>query len=338
METRQIYSVIVGIDRYKGLSTLTCATNDATDVAEVLRVGTDSSQIKLLTNAVATKRAILQRLTWLSRKAGPRDTAIVYFSGHGGRRSSPLDDQAYFCPSDASAEDLEGTCIVSGEFTAALRAIKSERLVVLLDTCYAGGLGEARSKEAGLDAGLNGKDVNGLIEGRGRVIMAASGPYERAWELREERNGRFTTYLLQALRGEVARPDGTIWMSDVFSYVSRFLRDKDQHPYQKAIGEDFVLTVQPRAIRSKVRPASEGAEPPEIDQRLLRRAMRSAYNRAEVEILCQDLGMSIEDLSDHRPIEAQIMELIDHCHRHRLYNKLLERVRADRPHLARFQS
>lgn len=333
MNSTKIYGVIVGINQYKSLNSLACATNDATDVAELLlRAGTDASQIKLLTDAVATKQSILQKLAWLACNAGPGDTAIVYFSGHGGRRSSPTEDQAYFCPTDALPGDFDGTCIGSDEFTLALRAIKSQRLVVLLDTCYAGGLGEARSNEARLDVGLSSKDVSELIEGRGRVILAASRPDERAWEMREQRNGLFTSYLLRALRGEVARTDGTIWVNDVFSYVSRALRmDKRQHPYQKAYGEDFVILVQRGATQQGLR--TVGFVPTEINQQALRRAMRNAYNRAEIEVLCQDLGMSIEDLSDHRPLETQIMELIDHCRRHKTYHRLVELVRVDRPHL-----
>ena len=174
MNTPQIYGVIVGIDQYKHLNPLVCSTNDADDMAEVLRAGTDSSHFKLLTNGAATKKAILQQLAWLSRRAGSDATAIVYFSGHGGRASSATNERAYFCPVEGSTKDLKRTCISSDELTAALRAIKSKRLVVLLDTCYAGGLGEPRDGGARLKAGLNSQNVSNLIEGSGRFIMAAS--------------------------------------------------------------------------------------------------------------------------------------------------------------------
>jgi hypothetical protein len=332
MNSTKTYGVFVGVNEYKDLINLTYAAKDATDMAEVLRASANPSQIKLLTNSAATKSAVLDKLTWLSRKAGPSDTAIVYFSGHGGRRSSP-DDHAYLCPADALAEDLEGTGITSVELTKALRAIKSERLIVLLDACYSGGLGEARYKGAGLDAGLSSQDVSSLIEGRGRVILAASRPEERAFEMREEKNSLFTIYLLRALRGEVARPDGTIWVSQVFTYVSRLMSGhKLQHAYQKSEGEDFVMLVQ----RNPVRPQQQTAAvvPPEIDQRPLRKFMLSAYNRAEIQVLCQDLGLRFDDLSDHKPLETQIMELIDYLHSRNRYEELAERVRSDRPHYA----
>ena len=145
----------------------------------------------------------------------------------------------------------------------------------------------------------------------------------------------FSNYVLQALRGEAARTDGRIWVNDLFSYVSKGVlqhKHQPQHPYQKSVGEDFVVWVQVNTIQRKQ--CVEGIIPPEIDQRSLRRAMREAYNRAEIEVLCQDLNLSFDDLSDHRPLETQIMELIEHCRRHKLYNQLLERVQADRPGIA----
>ncbi|MEN3330920.1 MAG: hypothetical protein V7641_285 [Blastocatellia bacterium] len=335
MNNSQTYGVLVGIDQYKQLSPLVCSTNDAVDMAAVLGAGTDPSHLKLLTNAAATKKAILEKLAWLSRKARSGDTALVYFSGHGGRNSSAANEQAFFCPVEAAPKDFKRTCISSTELTVALRAIKAERLVVLLDTCYAGGLGEPRNRGARLSIELNRRDVDNLIEGRGRVILAASRPDESAWEMREKRNGVFSTYVLRALHGEAARPDGTIWVTDLFSYVSRCVlqhKQQPQHPYQKTIGEDFVVWVRGDALPRKT--YEQGLVPPEVDQRLLRPAIRSAYDRGDFEILCRNLGLSIDDLSDHRPLEVQIMELIDHCRRHNRHHQLLNQVRADRPHLA----
>lgn len=331
MQTRRIYAISIGISQYTHINQLERATDDAVDIAEVLRGAASPAEVKLLVDADATKPAILRELKWLAKSAGPCDTAILYYSGHGGRQSTQDDAQAYFCPVEASVAALKTTCITSNELSVALRAIRAERLVVLLDTCYSGGIGEPRHHSIGLDAGLNGRDVSCLIEGRGRVIMAASRPDERAWNLEDMRNGLFTTYLLQGLQGQVARADGTIWMSEVFGYVSQGVRKHGcQHPYQKAIGEDFVVMVQ---RGSPSRPARTlTLESSESQQRCLRLAMRKTYNRAELALLCCDLGLNIEDLPG-ATLETQLMDLIDHCNRHGLYDQLIERVRVDRPQL-----
>src|SRR5437016_5071115 len=100
MDPKKIFVLSVGIANYQQLPDLTSAANDAKDFVTVLDSGITRSEIKLLTNTDATKESILKELTWLANSAGRSDTAIVFFSGHGGR-SSGADDQAYFCPVEA---------------------------------------------------------------------------------------------------------------------------------------------------------------------------------------------------------------------------------------------
>jgi len=137
------------------------------------------------------------------------------------------------------------------------------------------------------------------------------------------RNGLFTNYVLRALRGEVARTDGSIWVSDVFSFVSRGVRQHGcQSPFQRSVGEDFMVLKQGKTLLVR----------PEMDQRAIRRAMHRVYNREELSVLCRDLGLTIDDLPG-RALETQIMDLIDHCQRHDLYERLLVRLKEDRPSL-----
>jgi len=321
---KRILALSVGIGTYTELPNLACPPNDAKDFVAVLQSGSDETHVKLITDREATKSAIVAALKWLSSIAGPDDTAMLYFSGHGGRQSASADDQAFLCPVNASPRDPEVTCITSQELNCALSAIKSERLIVLLDTCYSGGMREARYRF--ISAGLGKDDVNSIVDGSGRVILAASRPDQPAWELHGMRNGLFTSYLLRALRGEAARTDGSIWVSDVFSYVSRGVRQhRCQSPFQRSVGEDFMVLKQRHRRLSFARL--------EMDQRPLRRAMHRVYNRDELSVLCRDLGFTIEDLPG-RTLETQIMELIDHCQNHGLYEHLLARVKEDRPNLA----
>lgn len=329
MSTKQTYVLSIGISSYKHLRRLACAAHDAQDLAETFDKAAAPSHVRLLLDEEATKPNILRELTRLGKSAGPGDTTVVFFSGHGGRAGTDPGADAYFCPTGAASNAMRRTSITSGELSAALRAVGSERLIVLLDTCYAGGIGEPRSHSDGPAVGLTARDVSELLEGRGRVVMASSRPDEPSWELNEMRNGLFTNYLLHGLRGEVARADGTVWVSDLFGYVSRSVRQHGlQHPYQKSVGEDFVVLVQPRAQCLPDYDSRQAS--PEPEQRALRRMMRGAYNRAELSLLCRDLGLSLEDLAG-TTLETQLMELIDHCYRHGQYDKLLERVRADRP-------
>ncbi|HXQ36698.1 MAG TPA: caspase family protein, partial [Anaerolineales bacterium] len=323
---KRIFALSVGIGTYAQLHNLKCPPHDAKDFVAVLQSGSEQTHIKLITDKQATKASIINELQWLSNNAGPDDTAMFFFSGHGGRQTVSTDDRALLCPVNASLLDPEETCISSQELSHMLNTIEAERLIVLLDTCYSGGMREARYRHGDVSAGLDKDDVISMLDGSGRVILAASRPDQQAWELHGMRNGLFTNYLLRALRGEAARIDGSIWVSDVFGFVSRGVRQHGcQSPFQRSVGEDFMMLKQKHRKPLLARP--------EMDQRPLRQSMLRVYNREELSILCRDLGFTIDDLPG-RTLETQIMDLIDHCQRHELYECLLARVKEDRPNLA----
>ena len=250
MNTPNLHALCIGIGAYQHLNPLSCPAADATDVADLLTSGLIPTHIDLLTDSMATKPAVLSHLLKLAQRASADDTALVYLSGHGGRLSQRPTAKAYFCTVEARKQALAQTCISGEELTAALHSIQAGRLIVLIDSCYSGGMGEPRQGVSSHMNPLNTKDIAILVAGRGRAILAASRPDQVAWELYGMRNGLFTHYLLQGLKQEVVREDGTVWVSELFGYVSRELRrHKIQTPYQKAVGEDFVVAVHP-AVRA----------------------------------------------------------------------------------------
>ena len=73
-------------------------------------------------------------------------------------------------------DDLVRTAISGAEFTAALNAIKSRRLTVVLDCCHAGGIGEPSDlgPAAEVTVVLSEGYLNELKTGTRRVIIAAT--------------------------------------------------------------------------------------------------------------------------------------------------------------------
>lgn len=335
MNEPSTYVLCIGISQYNHIRRLRCANQDAKDMADLLTQNCDSvSHVILLLDAQAHKVAILEKLAWLAQNATVNDTVLLFFTGHGLQQVTDSQTDTYLCPVEASLTAVKQSCIHSDELTVALRAIQVGRLIVFLDTCHAGAIGEPRNLHGHLHVALTEQKLANVIEGSGRVIFGACRPSENAWEINGMRNGLFTHYLLQGLRGGAARGDGTIWMSDLFSYVSRSVRQRQlQVPYQKAIGEDFVILPGVSATYWATMPEQHsvmGVEPS-----LLRKVMRSAYNRAELALLCADLGLHLEDLtSDHNPLGIQMLHLVDYCNRHGKYGQLVDHILSARPHLS----
>ena len=146
-------ALCVGINLFKNYpgATLQGCVNDANDMVALLKdkVGFAQADITLLTDAQATKAAIMQRLTQMvtDAKAGKLDAIVFSLSSHGtqlpdtnGDEPDGLDEA--FCPHDLTQTgnqwDLNHV-IVDDELNALFVQLPSTTtLEVYLDTCHSG--------------------------------------------------------------------------------------------------------------------------------------------------------------------------------------------------------
>jgi metacaspase-1 len=79
-------ALLVGINKYPGCPLKGCI-NDVTDMANFLKdkCGFQMNDIRLLTDARATKAAIVERLNFLVNGARPGDRLVFHYSGHGAQ-------------------------------------------------------------------------------------------------------------------------------------------------------------------------------------------------------------------------------------------------------------
>jgi hypothetical protein len=144
------WALVVGISDYvyygdEPGGDLPGAANDARNIHEVLlkRWGFRESNVKLLLNHDATRAAIEHGLTqWLPSVVKPGDLVIFYFAGHGsqafdtdGDEQDGLDET--ICPTDVMRKDSSKD-IVDDELGEWLRAIPTEHVKVILDSCHSG--------------------------------------------------------------------------------------------------------------------------------------------------------------------------------------------------------
>jgi hypothetical protein len=294
------HALLIGIAAYQHIRPLVKTTTDARDLYDtLLQNGYSPNNMSLLLDEQATKAAISDKLDWLARRVGPNDTVVIFFSGHGAQLIGGFWPGEYLCPVEATLEKVKDTFISDEEFTTALRAIRAGRVVVFLDACHAGGVGEPKDPAVQVKAGLSEAAYTHFLA-QGRVIIASCKPDEVSYEFPEMRNGLFTHYLLEALRGGAARPDGTVWITNLFGYVyEQVSRHNLQHPFQKSATEDFILalTKQPEpGLQLPATPQHPAVlptaqfDPATVDPSRLRQTMHSAYDRPAFEILCKDLA------------------------------------------------
>src|SRR5262249_2602188 len=87
-----------------------------------------------------------------------------------------------------------------------------------LDCCRAGRVPLPKDVDFESHVGLS-QSLGAFDQGEGRVILAASGPDGYAYVDRGARNGVFTGYLLDGLRGQCGGHEGLICVDDLYAYI-----------------------------------------------------------------------------------------------------------------------
>ena len=245
LDKGKIWAVVVGISQYDKVRPLKYADKDALAFHDYLinDVGVPSEHMTLLTNDQATLISMKRTLgTHLKRKAGPKDTVIIYYAGHGAPETdatSPDGDglEKYLIPYDADPQDLYTTGLPMREVETIFHRLNAERVIFITDSCYSGAAGGRTFATAARRAVVSDNFLTRLSKGKGRIVLTAS----RAGEVSEERDeyghGVFTYYLLEGLKGKADfDTDGVVTVDEAYTYVSTHVPSvtgQNQHPLKK---------------------------------------------------------------------------------------------------------
>lgn len=272
------YAVVVGVG-----ADLPITMNDARAITDLLRApercAYPSDQVQLLTGQAAQREAILSALDKLAGQVAndPQATAIVYFSGHG--LETP---DYYLMPFGYRLNDLPSTAISSIEFTEKLRTIQARKLLVLLDCCHAGGIGDAKGKPCAKSPVPSGL-FDTLKEASGRVVIASSRKDELSWAYPKDPYSAFTTVLLQALAGYGAfEQDGYARILDIALWLGRKVPEDTgdkQHPIIKVSNLEDNFAVAYYAGGTKMPNALEWDKPVSINPGGIDKAQLDSWTR-----------------------------------------------------------
>lgn len=215
-----LYVLIVGVAKYKNpsISGLKLAAKDAKDIASFFSNHSqlfNTADVKLLINESATKASVEKELYYGLRKAGKDDTIVLFFSGHGAE-DPYLPGKFFFLTYDSDPENLQATAVrMSGlEF---LKALDARRVVLMADSCHAGGFSRmgVKSSKVALK-----KFLVEFSESSGKVIITSSRPDQVSLEMPGIDNSVFTHFLLQGLKGASDKDqDGIVTLDETYHYV-----------------------------------------------------------------------------------------------------------------------
>ena len=213
-------ALCVGIDAYTTIPLRGCVS-DAERIGEVLRRHEDGSpnfDARLLKapcggrGDAVTRGVLLDQVGELfSNRA---DIAVLHFSGHG--TVNHLD--GYLVTQDAR-QYSEGASMT--EILRMANESRADEVVVLLDCCHSGQLGNISEID----------NTSALLREGVAIITASRGDQP---SVETEGGGVFTSLVLDALQGGAADLLGSVTVPAVYSYVETALGAWDQRPLFKA--------------------------------------------------------------------------------------------------------
>ncbi|MBC1773731.1 caspase family protein [Listeria seeligeri] len=230
-------ALIIGIDDYTSAPLNGCV-NDAISVSELLGTngnGSPNFDVSLKLN-VKTKAEMLSLLNALFK--GDSDIALLYFSGHGSEYGG-----GHLVTPDHNGYDLG---VSMNDILGMANRSKCKNVIVILDCCFAGNLGESFTTQ-GTESHL----------GEGVTIMTASPRDDVAIEY--DGQGVFTGLLIQGLRGGASDITGRITPASLYSFIDQSLGEWEPRPIFKTNISRFlpIRTIEPQVSKATLRKLSK---------------------------------------------------------------------------------
>lgn len=220
----KLYILAIGVGAYSHpeVNKLKYSAKDANDFVAVMKQQKAKLyadvQVKLLTDATATKDNILDGLEWLQKQTTSRDVAMLFFAGHG------IDDNSgtlYLLPVTADPNALRRTCIMKAEIQETV-ANAAGKIVVFIDACHSGNvMKENSTTRRNITPNINAL-INELISAEnGAVTFSSSSGRQYSLEDKTWNNGVFTKALVEGLSGKaVSNDQGRISVKSLDAYIA----------------------------------------------------------------------------------------------------------------------
>ncbi|MBC8470875.1 MAG: caspase family protein [Planctomycetes bacterium] len=210
-------ALIVGIDDYPEVPLSGCV-NDARKILNVLsrnEDGTPNFDCRMLLAPTGDVTRYVLRENIKELLGHEAELALFYFSGHGIVNNLG----GYLVTQDYEAHD-EG--VAMSEIITLANKARIREVVIILDCCHSGALGEIP---------IISEDH--VILRQGISVLTASGAMQAAIEVGGI-GGIFTSLICDALKGGAADVCGCVTVAAVYAYVEQMLGAWDQRPLFKS--------------------------------------------------------------------------------------------------------
>ncbi len=211
----KIWAVVVGVGKYTTMPSLKFTDDDAFRFYSHLKSpeggAVPDDQIEILVDEAATRNNILKAMRTLFLKADENDVVLFYFSGHGL--------EGCFLPVDFDGYNNK---LRHEEIRQILKQSKAKHKLCIADACHSGTLDYSGPLAAKGPAPVSlNRFYQAFEESDGGIaLLMSSKPEELSLEDHGLRQGVFTYYLLQGMKGAAdTNGDYIITIKELYNYV-----------------------------------------------------------------------------------------------------------------------
>ncbi len=260
---KNAHALLIGVGQceYSAWS-LPVASRDARELRKVLAdpdlCAYPPDRIRILSDQAASRDGILAALDQLAAAAAadPGATVLVYYSGHGWRHAGGDGDRFFLVPHDVKPHELTTSALPAEDFVRGLRKLESRRVLVMIDTCHASGMADAKDPvvesipEGFAQEPLPKALTEQLGTGEGRAVFLSCGEQQKSWILPGDSLSIFTRHLLAALEGAGnAAGDRLVKVSSLMGHLGEAVPEsaneigREQTPVFKFEAQDFPVAL-----------------------------------------------------------------------------------------------
>jgi hypothetical protein len=210
----------IGVEQYRNVTPLAFTCDDAALFARAFRevgnipptrvhlIAPGEDRARPLQDDSSTIKAAIERVALL---ALPKDTFVFYFSGHGYRDAK---GQMYLATSDFDLKDPDNSSVRVEFVKDTLATCQASHRLIFIDACHSGDFDAAKRVDGRLLA-------NQIAELAGVAVIASSTGEQVSFESSMLKQGVFTYWLVQGLRGRANTTiDAKIDVQEVFRFVN----------------------------------------------------------------------------------------------------------------------
>ncbi|MCV2422788.1 YDG domain-containing protein [Paucibacter sp. DJ2R-2] len=219
-------ALVIGINDYsdKRVPGLESAVPDARAIHELIEQQLGYEAV-VLENA--SKQSIITALNKIALEAGPNDSVMIYYAGHG--EVLPTSGMGYWLPADARV-DKPQSWLSNADIARMVALIGAKQVMLVSDSCYSGTL--AGTDRVQLAGNLAADD----LLSRKAVVVMSSGGNEPVSDEGRDGHSVFAWHLMQKLRETTAWQVGSQAFAQVRDAVLKDFPQTPQYGAARAAG------------------------------------------------------------------------------------------------------